>query len=132
MLDIDHFKRFNDVYGHLAGDAVLKAVAGALGEGLGPSEVVARYGGEEFALLLPRQDKASGLKRAEAVRMAVEALRVAAGGETLSVTGSLGVATLPGDAMTKKGLLEAADQALYQSKKNGRNRVSGAPSIPTA
>jgi diguanylate cyclase (GGDEF)-like protein len=132
MLDIDHFKRFNDVYGHLAGDAVLKAVAGALGEGLGPSEVAARYGGEEFALLLPRQDKAAGLKRAEALRLAVEALQVPVGGETLSVTGSLGVACLPGDAMTKKGLLEASDQALYNSKKNGRNRVSGAPPLPSA
>jgi diguanylate cyclase (GGDEF)-like protein len=132
MLDIDLFKRFNDVYGHLAGDAVLKAVAGAMKDGLGSSEVAARYGGEEFALLLPRQDKAAAMARAEALRLGVQALRVDAAGEILNVTASLGVATLPLDAMTKKGLLEAADQALYQSKKNGRNRVSGSPPLASA
>lgn len=130
MLDIDYFKRFNDVYGHLAGDAVLKAVAGVLKEGLGSSEVAARYGGEEFALLLPRQDKAAALARAEDLRRGVEALVVEAGAEWLRVAASVGVATFPSDAMTKKGLLEAADQALYQSKKNGRNRVSAAPPLP--
>jgi diguanylate cyclase (GGDEF)-like protein len=124
MLDIDHFKRFNDTYGHLTGDAVLRAVAGALKQGLGPSELAARYGGEEFALILPRLDKEAVGKRAEAVREAIKALSVDHSGEALKVTVSLGVACFPGDAMTKKGLIELADQALYQSKKNGRDRVT--------
>jgi len=129
MLDIDHFKRFNDVYGHLAGDAVLKAVAGAMKLDLASSELAARYGGEEFALVLPRQSKAAAMARAEALRQAVADLRVPIEAEVLSVTASLGVACYPDDAMTKKGLLEAADQALYLSKKNGRDQVSGAPPL---
>jgi diguanylate cyclase (GGDEF)-like protein len=124
MLDIDHFKRFNDSYGHLTGDAVLRAVATALKQGLGPSDLAARYGGEEFALVLPRLDKAAVGERAEAVRQAIKDLSVDHGGQALKVTVSLGVACFPGDAMTKKGLIELADQALYQSKKNGRDRVS--------
>jgi len=129
MLDIDHFKRFNDVYGHLAGDAVLKAVAGAMKLDLASSELAARYGGEEFALVLPRQGKAAAMARAEALRRAVADLKVPIEAEVLGVTASLGVACYPDDAMTKKGLLEAADQALYQSKKNGRDQVSGSPAL---
>lgn len=129
MMDIDHFKRFNDVHGHLGGDAVLKAVAGVLREGLGSSELAARYGGEEFALVLPRTDKASALQRAEALRQAVKAARVDFDGQALGVSVSLGVASFPGDAMTKKGLIEAADQALYASKTGGRDRVSAAPPL---
>jgi two-component system cell cycle response regulator len=129
MLDIDHFKRFNDVYGHLAGDAVLKAVASAMKLDLASSELAARYGGEEFALVLPRQSKAEAMERAENLRKAVAGLRVPIEAELLNVTASLGVASYPDDAMTKKGILEAADQALYLSKKNGRDQVSGAPAL---
>jgi diguanylate cyclase (GGDEF)-like protein len=128
MLDIDHFKRFNDTYGHLVGDAVLRAVAGVLKKGLGPAELAARYGGEEFALILPRLDRQSIAARAEAVRQAVSDLSVDHNGQALKVTVSLGVACFPEDAMTKKGLVELADQALYQSKKNGRDRVTLAQS----
>jgi diguanylate cyclase (GGDEF)-like protein len=128
MLDIDRFKRFNDTYGHLVGDAVLRAVAGVLKKGLGPAELAARYGGEEFALILPRLDRQSIAARAEAVRQAVSDLSVDHGGQALKVTVSLGVACFPEDAMTKKGLVELADQALYQSKKNGRDRVTLAQS----
>jgi diguanylate cyclase (GGDEF)-like protein len=124
MLDIDHFKRFNDTYGHLTGDAVLRAVAAALKKGLGPSDLAARYGGEEFTLILPRMDKEAAGIRAEAVRKAISEISIDHGGEALKVTVSLGVACFPGDAMTKKGLIELADQALYQSKKNGRDRVT--------
>ena len=124
MLDIDHFKRFNDSYGHLTGDAVLRAVAGALRKVTGPSELAARYGGEEFALVLPRLDKKAVAERAEAVRLAIKEVSVDHGGQALKVTVSLGVACFPEDAMTKKGLIELADQALYQSKKNGRDRVT--------
>lgn len=126
MSDIDHFKNFNDTWGHLAGDAVLKAVAGVLQKGLGPSEMAVRYGGEEFVLVLPRHTKEMALARAEALRGAVKALSVATEAQTLSVTISLGVATFPDDAMTKIGLVDAADAALYQSKRGGRDRVTAA------
>ena len=132
ILDIDHFKDFNNTWGHLAGDAVLKAVAGVMRDGSGPSEMAVRYGGEEFVLVLPRASKAQAELRAEALRQAVKELEVAFTGETLRVTASLGVACYPDDAMTKNGLIDAADQALYQSKKNGRDRVSSAPGLPTA
>jgi diguanylate cyclase (GGDEF)-like protein len=126
MSDIDHFKDFNDTYGHLAGDAVLKAVAGALQAGLGPSEMAVRYGGEEFVLVLPRTTKEAAMARAEALRKAVKELQVETGGQILSVAISLGVASYPEDAMTKIGLIDMADGALYQSKKGGRNRVTAA------
>lgn len=129
MMDIDHFKRFNDQYGHLGGDAVLKAVAAVLRTGLSPSELAARYGGEEFTLVLPRVDKSAALERAEALRQAVAAMKVDFDGQSLSVTVSLGVASYPKDAMTKKGLIEVTDQALYASKENGRDRVTGAPPL---
>lgn len=132
MMDIDHFKRFNDQYGHLGGDAVLKAVAAVLREGVGPSELSARYGGEEFALVLPRTAKEAALQRAETLRQAVKAMRVDFDGQSLSVTVSLGVASYPTDAMTKKGLIEAADQSLYASKTAGRDRVSAAPALDKA
>ena len=124
MLDIDHFKRFNDSYGHLTGDAVLRAVAAVLKQQVGPSELVARYGGEEFAMILPRLDKETAAQRAEAVRRAIKGISVDHNGQALTVTVSSGVACFPDDAMTKKGLIELADQALYQSKKNGRDRVT--------
>lgn len=129
MMDIDHFKRFNDQYGHLGGDAVLKAVAGVMREGLGPSELAARYGGEEFALVLPRTGKEAAMARAETLRLAVKSQQVEFDGKALGVTVSLGVSSYPDDAMTKKGLLEAADQALYASKSAGRDRASAAPPL---
>jgi diguanylate cyclase (GGDEF)-like protein len=129
MLDIDHFKRFNDQHGHLGGDAVLKAVAELLRQGLSPAEIPVRYGGEEFALILPGSSKEAALKRAEALRLAVKAMAVDFGGETLRISASLGVACYPTDAMTKKGLLDAADAALYASKSGGRDRVSAAPPL---
>jgi len=132
MSDIDHFKSFNDTWGHLAGDAVLKAVAGVMKQGLGPSEMAVRYGGEEFVVVLPRHSREAAVARAEALRAAVQQLKVEWGGESLSVTISLGVASYPEDAMTKIGLIDMADGALYQSKKNGRDRVSTAAKQPPA
>jgi diguanylate cyclase (GGDEF)-like protein len=130
MLDIDHFKRFNDDYGHLIGDAVLRAVAAALKADQGPSDLVARYGGEEFAVVLPRTTKEQAAVRAELLRKAVEALTLDHQGQPLKVTVSLGVSSYPADAMTKKGLVELADQSLYRSKKGGRNRVTLAEAAP--
>ncbi len=126
MGDIDHFKRFNDTWGHLAGDQVLKAVAGVFREGLGASELAVRYGGEEFVLVLPKTPKAAALERAEALRRGVRALTVEHEGRRLAVTVSLGVAAYPDDAMTKSGLIDRADEALYRSKEGGRDRVTAA------
>jgi diguanylate cyclase len=125
LTDIDHFKTFNDTYGHLTGDQVLRLVAVALKQNLKGRDVAARYGGEEFAVLLPRTVLVDGVTVAEHIRRAVmskELIRRSTG-ETLGhVTISLGVAAWrKGDTMTS--LLERADSCLYAAKHAGRNRV---------
>lgn len=118
MLDIDHFKRLNDAYGHQAGDAVLRRVATALSAESRKYDTIARYGGEEFALILPTTDRAE-------TRAIVERLRrdIAEAEDKPSVTISAGLATFPTDATTVDELIAAADEALYESKRAGRNRV---------
>ncbi len=127
LCDIDYFKQFNDVYGHPTGDACLQSVAAVLRDGASsPRAVAARYGGEEFALLLPGIAAADAAQVAEGLRAAVSALDLPHAGSHVSshVTLSFGVAThtpLPG---TRPGVLvRAADEALYQAKHEGRNRV---------
>ena len=128
MVDIDHFKLFNDHYGHQAGDACLQAVASVLKEQFGRShDVVARYGGEEFACLMPDSGIGGALSKAEELRLAVEGLRIAHKTSPIApvVTISVGVAAMVPDAETNPDqLLTAADLALYSSKHGGRNRVS--------
>jgi diguanylate cyclase (GGDEF)-like protein len=126
MLDIDFFKNANDRFGHLAGDEVLKRVAGILKRQVDGLDLVARYGGEEFAVILPDQGQAQALRKAEAIRAAVEAEPFRFQEEDLRVTISGGAASFPDQARTHKGLLELADKALYRSKAEGRNRVSAA------
>ncbi len=122
MIDIDHFKLFNDTYGHHRGDECLRAVAGALADGLPRvGDSVARYGGEEFALILPATDRAGAITVAENLRRRVEALRIAspAGGV---VTISCGFATTrPTADGNPSRLVELADRALYRAKQEGRN-----------
>jgi len=126
MIDVDHFKKFNDRYGHQAGDECLKNVARALqGSARRASDLVARYGGEEFSLVLPNTDSAAALQLAEAVRQAIEKLdmphELSAQGR---VTISVGVATMTGDSERNvASLLRAADEALYCAKGAGRNQV---------
>ncbi len=122
MIDIDFFKKYNDEYGHLAGDEVLKRVSKVLTSHAEASDLVARYGGEEFAFVLPAQDKASALAKAEAIRRAVEDQVLVFDGQETHVTISCGLASFPQDAMTKNGLIDRSDQALYQAKSLGRNR----------
>jgi len=127
LSDIDHFKKFNDTYGHLTGDQVLRLVAASLKENLKGRDVAARYGGEEFAMLLPRTSLSDGVTVAEHLRYAVmskELIRRSTG-ETLGrVTISLGVAAWrKGDTMAS--LLERADCCLYAAKHAGRNCVIG-------
>jgi diguanylate cyclase (GGDEF)-like protein/hemerythrin-like metal-binding protein len=126
MIDVDHFKKFNDHYGHQAGDECLKNVARALqGSARRASDLVARYGGEEFSLVLPNTDAAAAQQLAEAVRLAIEELdmphELSAPGR---VTISVGVATMAGGSgRNVASLLRAADEALYRAKGAGRNQV---------
>jgi diguanylate cyclase (GGDEF)-like protein len=122
MADIDHFKRYNDRWGHPRGDEVLMAVARVLRRVSRGSDIAARYGGEEFTLVLPETSLEAAAKVAERTRRTVAGLRF----EGARVTLSLGVSTLlSGDS--KEALIENADRALYQAKRDGRNRVRTAP-----
>ncbi len=126
MCDIDHFKRFNDTWGHYTGDQILRFLASALQSHARPDHLVARYGGEEFALVMPRVNLKVAAQVAEVLRAAIQAkrLRRRSTNEDLGqVTVSIGIARLQsGD--TPQGLVERADACLYASKRNGRNQVT--------
>jgi len=128
MLDVDRFKRFNDSYGHPAGDALLKRLANTLLKSVRDVDTVARYGGEEFLVMLPEAPAADAARIAERIRAAREADRFTPDGGSgdVNVTVSVGYAVFPDDAKTAAALIEAADQALYRSKESGRNRVTAA------
>jgi two-component system cell cycle response regulator len=126
MLDIDHFKKINDTYGHPAGDAVLVAVADALTRSVRNEDVVARYGGEEFAIILRSINVEGGRILGERLRRMIELMQVDVGGaHPLKVTVSVGIAAFP-ESNVQNGveLVEAADTALYRAKNGGRNRIS--------
>ncbi|MHB1325575.1 MAG: GGDEF domain-containing protein [Thermoleophilia bacterium] len=127
MFDIDHFKMFNDRFGHQAGNEALKIVAATLRKQKRESDIVARFGGEEFVLLFPGKE-ASGVETARRMRKAISQIRVpVGGGATTEITVSAGVACYPNGAASKEELLDKVDQLLYASKRKGRNRVSVAP-----
>lgn len=123
MLDIDHFKRVNDTYGHQAGDEVLKILAATLMADIRAEDMACRYGGEEFLILLPNMPLSAALARAEVWRRSVEALCIVHGNFPIRFTVSLGVAAYPEHAKTPDDLTRCADQALYRAKDAGRNRV---------
>ena len=124
MVDLDHFKRVNDTYGHPAGDAVLREAARRLGAGTRTYDAVGRYGGEEFLVLLPGCPREAAVARADQLRLSVAAEPIAAGDQALSMTASLGVATREPDAdVDAEALLKLADEALYRAKTGGRNQV---------
>ena len=126
IMDIDHFKRFNDTYGHAVGDDVLRAVARTIKLSVREDlDVPARFGGEEMLVLMPETDVHGAWSMAERVREAIEAVSLPGpNGEELKVTVSVGVATWPTHAPDEESLLEAADRALYRSKQGGRNRTT--------
>ena len=125
LMDVDKFKGINDTHGHATGDRVLRRVAEQIGLGLRRPDVACRYGGEEFTVLLPGSDSRSAENVAERLRSHVEDITATALGEPVSVTISLGVATIPaGERWDADTLIDRADQALYAAKKAGRNRVS--------
>ena len=124
LIDLDHFKLINDEYGHVFGDTVLKSVALAIRSCVKGRDLVARYGGEEFVVLLPRTDLAGAGEVAERIRLMVqEAPFVTPEGGTISATLSVGLAMLPAEATSFADLLAAADRAVYEAKRQGRNRT---------
>jgi diguanylate cyclase (GGDEF)-like protein len=127
MLDLDHFRNFNNTHGHLAGDAVLRALAETIGAELRHGDIAARFGGEEFAVVIPGADQGAALQVAERIRAAIEARRVheETAKQPLRATISIGVATYPAHGLTPKELTHEADQALYRAKERGRNQVVG-------
>ena len=124
MLDLDHFKKFNDTYGHEAGDTVLRETAAFLGRSVRAEDIVCRFGGEEFVIILPLADIQTTKARAERIRSKLRELTILHQGRAVGlVTVSVGVAELPQNGTTPKTLLEAADAALYAAKRAGRDRV---------
>ncbi|MGB8986186.1 MAG: diguanylate cyclase [Candidatus Sulfotelmatobacter sp.] len=128
MLDLDHFKRFNDTYGHDAGDAVLRETAAFLLKNVRAEDFVCRYGGEEFVVILPTADLEGSTARGEKLRSKMRELSIMHQGKSLGmVTLSVGVAAFPAHAMSPKELMAAADAALYEAKRGGRDQVAVAP-----
>jgi diguanylate cyclase (GGDEF)-like protein len=125
MLDLDHFKRFNDTFGHQAGDELLRALGDLLKKNTRSQDIACRYGGEEFALVLSDSSLEGAYKRAEILRQQVKQLSVEYDGKTLgAVSVSMGVAVFPDHGTTMGDVLRASDQALYSAKREGRDRVS--------
>ncbi len=121
MLDIDHFKKVNDSFGHIVGDEVLRHVASAMSRRCRREDIVCRYGGEEFAILTPNVGLAGAITLAEDIRQLIAALQIRNAGQVLAVTCSFGVSEYSAEVITP--LPDRADEALYFAKKNGRNRV---------
>lgn len=130
MLDIDHFKKLNDTYGHEAGDMVLVEIGKKIGDNIRTSDIACRYGGEEFILILPNADIETTRLRAEKVREEIAQCGIIYHRQELGpITMSLGVAGFPNHAQTLESVLKKADEALYIAKKLGRNRVEVSPDL---
>ncbi len=124
MMDLDHFKEFNDTFGHPAGDALLSSLANVITAGIRTEDIACRYGGEEFFLILPGASLPVIRERAENLRQAVKDIQVKYQDQLLnSTTISLGVAIFPDHGSTREEVIAAADAALYRAKQAGRDRV---------
>ena len=133
LADIDHFKHINDTFGHRAGDAALKEVSHRMLENLRSYDSVGRYGGEEFLIVLPGLDEHSALGRADKFRLAVAQTPVPIKEQAIPITISVGIAVVgPGDDLHPDRLVHRADEAMYEAKNTGRNRVVLAPPGPHA
>jgi diguanylate cyclase (GGDEF)-like protein len=123
MMDLDHFKRVNDTYGHEAGDQVLKALAGTLSAGNRRGDFACRFGGEEFVVVMPNIAVDVAYQRAEHLRRALNSLQIPYGTFQLSTTISIGIACYPTDGQERESILRAADRAMYAAKRAGRNHI---------
>ena len=123
IYDIDHFKKFNDMYGHLFGDKVLKSVAEVVASTLRKEDMIARYGGEEFTILLPRTSLDEAYEKVETLRKMISRHVIEDNLISVSVTASFGVSTFDECALTENDLVRTADDALYEAKAAGRNCV---------
>ena len=134
MIDVDHFKRFNDRYGHAAGDTALRTIAALVRNMVRRHDIVSRYGGEEFVVVLPETSADAAVEKLEFIRAAVEAaaIRLPRQQGSGSLTISAGVSTFPADGVTTDDLLDEADARLFRAKKSGRNRVIGRVPAPVA
>jgi len=124
MIDVDRFKYFNDNYGHLVGDAILKTVAKTTRDCIRQIDLIGKYGGDEFSAILIETDKTGAPVAAERIRQAIENRLVRVYDEDLHITVSIGISVFPEDAKDLPTLIDRADKALYEAKKQGRNRVS--------
>lgn len=124
MIDIDHFKRFNDTFGHAAADVTLRETSAVIRSLLRSDDIACRYGGEELVVILPDADTKTAERIAESMRLAIAAQQVRHQGTSLgTITASFGVAVFPTNAGSAEGLLKAADESLYEAKRRGRDRV---------
>lgn len=123
MMDVDFFKNFNDTYGHLTGDQILRGVGGLIQENIREIDIAGRYGGEEFCVVLPDTDRKGAQYAAERIRRAAEEAVIKAYDTQVKITLSAGVATCPADGEGLEDLIGKADAALYRAKKEGRNKV---------
>ncbi len=124
LFDLDKFKNINDTFGHVAGDAVLREVALFSQSYLREGDIVGRYGGEEFGILLPNTNAVQALSLAEKIRMEIQFKKIKTGSVTVSVTVSMGVIQMDATHARYEDMITRADMALYQSKRDGRNRVT--------
>jgi diguanylate cyclase (GGDEF)-like protein len=124
FIDLDHFKSINDTYGHSVGDDVLRAVAETLQTAVRRSDIVGRIGGEEFSVFLPNTQVQGAQQLAETLRLAIESIHIEVDGVRLKITASIGVAVKRFDQETMQAIQQHADQAMYEAKRGGRNRVS--------
>jgi diguanylate cyclase (GGDEF)-like protein len=124
LMDIDHFKSFNDTYGHPVGDLVLKEIAACIRQSIRSNDIPARYGGEEFTVILPETNEQGGLTMAERIRSTIERHTIHSLNRQLKVTVSIGCASYVASQIEQKDLIDRADKALYYSKEHGRNRVA--------
>ena len=129
MVDIDDFKKVNDNYGHLVGDVVLRDISAIMQHSVREMDMVGRYGGEEFSVALPEATRELGVQIADRIRQTIERKTIQAYDERIQVTVSVGVAFLPEDAASAEKLIERADQAMYEAKRAGRNRVISADQL---
>ncbi len=127
MIDIDNFKQFNDRYGHLVGDAILRQVSKTIRDAVRQIDFIGRYGGEEIVVILAETGREQANFAAERIRQAITAEVIRVYDEEIRVTVSIGVATFPDNALNMQNLIELADQALYLAKETGKNRVCFSP-----